>query len=167
MPTTTIVKDSQIGDEWIKAAVAANPIRIQPNGDGMPTIQTGPVRLSFPFLLAPSQDRRMKNGDLIQGKYETKLLFPPIVNFQPLREEYDRLCHKHWANAWDPANKRFYGLHNPFRDQVEIRGAGFTPGGLFMTGKSGTDYPPAVLDTALQPITDASRVYGGVWAIAP
>ncbi|MFN3612694.1 hypothetical protein, partial [Tepidimonas sp.] len=78
--TTTIMRNSKVGDAWIRQCVAMNPIQPvidpqtgQPNGN----ILTGPVRLAFVNLFTPSRGMANAQDQNKEPKYGTMILFPP------------------------------------------------------------------------------------------
>ena len=161
--TTTIIRDSIVGDAWIQQIAAAVPIqRVMDEKTGQPTgdILTGPVRLAFETLFElPKPTANMENP-----KYGAALLFPPAADFSLLYEEYYAVCGREFAEYYDAASGQYYGLHSPFRDQGEkAKFGGFTPGSVFMTCTS--KYKPSVIDARGNPVVDPSKIYPGVWAI--
>ena len=165
--TTTMVKDSIVGDDWIRQTMQNVPIQkiIDPatgnwNGDFL----TGPVRLAFDSLFElPAAKPNQQNP-----KFGAMILFPPGVDFALLYEEYYKHCGQTFPECYVPPQPGYAGgypgLHSPFRDQAEkIKFGGFTPGCTFMTVTS--KYKPPVVDTRYNPIVDRSKVYPGVWAI--
>lgn len=165
--TTTIMRDSVVGDAWIKQSQHAVPVQRVVNKEGQPTgdILTGPVRLSFVWLFElPRASQNQQNP-----KYGSALLFPPNTDFTIFYEEYYKVCATKFANYYEPTSRTYQGLHSPFRDQVEkaTKYKGYTPGCTFMTCTSRFKPPvvsPAVNDV-YNPIIDPAKVYGGVWAI--
>ena len=160
--STTLVKDSIVGDDWIRQTMANVPIQkiIDPatgnwNGDFL----TGPVRLAFCDALfeLPAPKPNAQNP-----KYGAMALFVPGADFTLLYEEYYRQCGIHFPEYY--VNGQYHGLHSPFRDQAEkMKFGGFTPGGVFMTLTS--KFKPPVVDARMNPITDKSKAHPGAWAI--
>lgn len=161
--TTTIVRDSIVGDAWIQQTAQSVPVqRVIDAETGQPTgdILTGPVRLAFDTLFELPQPTE----DMPKPKYGSALLFPPAADFSIFYEEYHKIAAAEFADYYDAASQQYYGLHSPFRDQGEkIKFGGFTPGCVFMTCTS--KYKPPVVDARGNPIVDASKVYPGVWAV--
>lgn len=160
--TTTIMRDSIVGDNWIYDSCAAVPVQWVYGEDGQPTgdILTGPVRLAFDNLFTlPQATATMQNP-----KYGASLLFPPCADMSIFEDAaWDVMC-KDFADYYDQQSGQFYGLHSPFRDQAEkVKFGGFTPGSIFMTCTS--KFQPPVVDLRYNPIVDQSKVYAGVWAI--
>lgn len=161
--STTIMRDSSIGDDWIKRACDMNPS--QPVLDpttGQPTgnILTGPVRLAFCDLFKPGKP--MNQGE--EGKYGTQILFPPYTDFSHLYNAYYEVAGRVFPDYYDRQSGQYHGIHSPFRDQAEkTKLGGYTPGLVFMTVTS--RYKPPVVDLRMNPIVDENRVYPGVWAI--
>lgn len=161
--TTTVVRDSIVGDNWIYQTAQAVPIqRVIDETTGQPTgdILTGPVRLAFDNLFElPPSSPTMQNP-----KYGAALLFTPYADYSVLYEEYNAVCQREFPEYYDRETQQFSGLHSPFRDQREkLKFGGFTPGCLFITSTS--KYKPPVVDARRNPIVDTSKVYPGVWAI--
>jgi hypothetical protein len=159
--TSTIVKDSIVGDAWITQTSQAVPIqRVIDPKTGQPTgdILTGPVRLAFDTLFKlPQPSEKIQNP-----KYGASVLFTPLADFSIFYEEYYKVCAREFQDHYQ--NGQYYGLHSPFRDQAEkMKFGGFTPGCVFMTCTS--KFKPGVVDTMGNPILDESKVYPGVWAI--
>lgn len=169
--TTTIVRDSLVGDEWIQQTAAAVPVqRVVDPTTGQPTgdILTGPVRLGWNDLFTlPKPMANKQGGSSSEPKYGTKILFTPLADLTILQEVYMEECQKHWMDHFDAGTNQFLGLHSPFRDQAEKVKAGssngYTPGCVFLTSTS--KYKPSITDARRNPIVDTSRVYAGVWAI--
>lgn len=163
--TTTIMRDSSIGDAWIRQMVQMNPIAPVLDAQGQPTgnFTTGPVRLTFPNLFTPQETQA--GGE----KYNCAILFPPGVDFTPLYQAYYQKCGEMFSEYWNPhANNGqggYSGLHSPFRDQGEKahQYSGYTPGCVFMS--PGSKFKPPIVDARMNPVVDENRVYAGVWAI--
>lgn len=162
--TTTIVRDSIVGDDWITRTMQSVPIqRVINQTTGEPTgdILTGPVRLAFCnlFELPPKQQ-----GQQSEPKYGSAILFPPGADLTIMYEEYYKACGQTFPDYYDAGTQQYHGLNSPFRDQAEkLKFGGFTPGGVFMTCTS--KYKPPITDTRHNPIVDPNKVYPGVWAI--
>ena len=160
--TTTIVRDSIVGDAWIQQTMQAVPVQyVKDEKTGEPTgdLLTGPVRLAFDTLFElPNPSEKVQNP-----KYGAALLFPPS-DMQLFYDEYYKVCAREFADYYDQATGQYHGLHSPFRDQAEkLKFGGFTPGQVFMTCTS--KFKPPVVDVRGNPIVDRSKVYPGVWAI--
>lgn len=161
--TTTVMRDSIVGDDWIYQTAQAVPIqKIIDETTGQPTgdFLTGPVRLAFDNLFElPKPKPGMENP-----KYGAALLFSPWADFAPLYEEYNRLCGQKFADKYDARSGQYVGLYSPFRDQSEKANfGGFTPGLVFLSSTS--KFKPPVIDSRYNPIVDPSKAYAGVWAI--
>lgn len=161
--TTTVMRDSIVGDEWIKRTAEQVPVqRVVDTATGQNTgdILTGPVRLSFETLFTlPQATEKNQNP-----KYGAALLFTPFADFSIFYEEYYNVCAREFADHYDAATGQYYGLHSPFRDQAEkVKFGGYTPGLVFMTCTS--KFKPPVVDVRQNPIVDQSKVYAGVWAL--
>lgn len=162
--TTTLVRDSIVGDDWIKQCAQFNPVSRKLGADGQPTgdILTGPVRLAFTDSLTET-----KQGDDDGNKYSADLLFTPLADLRIFYEEYWAACAREWAHLYNQytPNDPYPGLHSPFKDQALKAGkyGGFTPGCINIT--SGTHFKPPIVDSRFNPIVDMKRIYPGVWAI--
>lgn len=163
--TSTVVRNSRVGDAWIRQMCELNPPQKVLDKDGQWTgnILTGPVRLSFINLMKPQQQRQ-PDGSMRDGKYNVQALFTPFFDPALFYEAYYAECAKSWSDMYDPGTQQYYGLHSPFRDQAEkFKYAGFTPRCVFMTFSS--QYKPPIVDTANNPIVNESVLHPGVWAI--
>lgn len=161
--TTTVVRDSIVGDNWIYQTSQQVPIQRVIGDDGQPTgdILTGPVRLSWPDLFElPKATAQIQNP-----KYGSVLMFTPYADFAIIYEEYYVALSRDFGSLYEPTTQQYYGVHSPFRDQAEKAQAyqGYTPGCVFMTCSS--QFKPPVVDARGNPIVDHSKVYPGVWAI--
>ena len=159
----SIMRNSRVPDAWVAEAIRANPFsRIIDSATGNPTgsLTTCPCRLSYPSLFAPEKNRQTGQPT----KYKATLLFPPGVDMGLLVQEYHAAVQRLFPGI--PANQdgSYPGLHPPFKDQgAKSNSPGYTPGAWAITVS--TQYKPHICDPALNPITDESRVYPGVWAI--
>lgn len=165
--TTTIMKDSIIGDAWIKEMCERNPVQLgidpttgQLNG----LILSGPVRLSFPHLIDPAppnpNSQYVRQGDL----FEVTVLFPPYANLALLEEELYKVNLANFKDKLNPHTGQFVGIDNPIRSCDEkFKLNGYTSGLKFT--RLSTQFKPGVFDSRQQPVTDKSKVYPGVWAI--
>lgn len=161
--TTTMVRDSIVGDAWIQATAAQVPVQRVIGKDGQPTgdIVTGPVRLGYFEAFTLPKKKNETDGE---PKFGGKLLFTPLTDWNIFYEEYYKLCAQIYPEYYDVGTKQYYGLHSPFNKQEEkIKNPGFTPGCVYLNSTS--KYKPGVVDSAHNPIVDPSRVYSGVWAI--
>ena len=166
--TTTVMKDSIVGDDWLRQTQANVPIQkiIDPatgnwNGDFLLF-----ARAAFCDLLELPKPRP---GQTSQPKFGSHLLCLPGTDFSPLYEEYYRLCGINFAEYYvapQGGQQGYYaGLHSPFRDQAEkLKFGGFTPGCVFLNCTS--KYKPPVVDSRMNPVVDPSKIYPGMWVIA-
>ena len=166
--TTTVVRDSMVGDEWIKRSCEANPIGpvLDPTtGQPSSNFLTGPVRLAFVDNLIIPKIKELANGSKLES-YEGVLLFTPFADFTPLYNEFYRVCAEKFKQYHDPSSGQYPGIRSPFRDQAEkaARFSGYTPGCVFMSVSS--QFKPVVVDQNMNPIVDASKVHAGAWVIA-
>lgn len=163
--TTTIMKDSKVGDQWIMQACQQNPIGFVTNPQtGQPTenISSGPVRLAFVNLEKAQQNAQNPSAP---PKFGVMGIYPPpnVQSYQLLYNEYYRILGREWPQNY--VNGQFHGLESPFHDQAsKMKYSGFTPGSIYINHT--TQFRIPVVDTNHNPITDfATRVYAGVWAI--
>lgn len=160
--TTTCVRDSIVGDQWIYATAQSVPVQkvFDDKGNFTGDYLTGPVRIAFDSLFElPKPSEEVPNP-----KYGASLLFTPYADFAPLYEAYYEICGKTFPEYYDAATGQYNGLYSPFRDQREkAKFGGFTPGCNFITSTS--KFKPPVVDIRRNPIVDPSKVYPGVWAI--
>lgn len=165
MPDTTIMKDSQVGDAWIRECCAANPVQRVLDAAGQPTpnILTGPVRLVFCDALFVAKPQ-MRSDPSSKNKFSTGVLFTPFTDLSLFWEEYYRVCASDFVKEWNAAMQQ-YQVDNPISDQGLKAGkyGGFTPG--LMTTTLTSDYKPPIVDVRHNPITDEKKVYPGAWAI--
>lgn len=166
--STTIMRDSKIGDAWIREVQKLNPIsRVidpktgQPNGN----ILTGPVRLAFcDPLFEPRKPQGRENDPTAKGKYSTVALYPPGADFTIMYEEWYKIMGQVFPEYYNAEARQYYGLDNPFHDQAaKHQYAGFTNGCVYMTHTS--NYQPQIVDANFNPVTDRSRVHAGAWCI--
>ena len=160
---TTIMRDSVVGDQWIRQTQAAVPPQFvvdQKTGQLTGDLLTGPVRLAFTTLYSLPQPKPGNENP----KFGSILVFPPATDFALFYAEYYRQCGLKFADKYDAASGQYYGLHSPFRDQAEkLKFGGFTPGCIFLTCTS--KFKPPVVDVRGNPVVDPAKVYPGVWAI--
>jgi len=162
--TTTVMRDSIVGDAWIQQVAQQCPVQRLVNKEtGQPTgdYLTGPVRLSWISVFEPAKPRP---GQTSEPKYQATLLFTPFVDTRPLFEEYNAILQRSFQSYYDARSGQFLGLESPFHDQAaKARFSGYTPGLLTINTKS--KFKPAIIDARFNPIVDTKRVYPGVWAI--
>lgn len=162
--TSTVVRDSIVGDAWIQTVASQVPVqRIVDPKTGLPTgeILTGPVRLAYPNIF---QLPKKREGQASEPKFGSSLLFTPYADFSIFYEEYYKACGQFFPEYFDQPTQQYHGLHSPFRDQSEkIKNGGFTPGLVFFSSTS--KFKPPVVDGRGNPVVDESKVYPGAWAI--
>lgn len=166
MPDTTVMKNSKVGDEWIKQACAANPVQRIYDAAGQDTgmLLTGPVRLSWCDSIFTAKPQMQNNPDS-KLKHSTGILFTPYTDMQLFWDEYYRIAAADFPEFWNPDMNQYVGIDSPFSDQglKSHKYDGYTAG-LWTTTVS-SDFKPPVTDTRGNPIVDPARVYPGVWAI--
>lgn len=162
--TTTVVRDSIVGDKWIEQVAYDVPMQWvidektgQPNGD----ILTGPVRLAFDNLFTLPQATATAQNP----KYGATLLFTPFADMGIMYDAYYDLCAQQFPEYWDEREQDYLGLHSPFHDQRDkaAKYGGFTPGCIYLNATS--KFKPPVVDSRMNAIIDPAKVYPGVWAI--
>lgn len=159
--TTTVVKDSIVGDAWIQQTAQACPVQYVIGKDGNPTgdLLTGPVRLSFCNLFKLPQVSATNQNP----KFGAAIMFTPYANMQLFYDEYYKACAMKFANRRQ-ADGTYAGLHSPFHDQRDkVQFGGFTPGCTYISATS--KYKPPIVDSRGNPIVDETKVYAGIWAI--
>lgn len=160
MPLTTLVRDSEIGDAWIKQACEMNPVQFVQGQPG--NILTGPVRLAFVDNLFEA-GLKMKTDPNSKTGYQCAILFPPTADLTIFFQEYERVAKADFAQHWN--GQTWAGLEPCIRNQGEKahQFSGYTPNCGFFNASS--NYKPAVVDTRMNPIVDRNQVYAGCWAI--
>jgi hypothetical protein len=166
--TTTIMKDSRVGDAWIRQACMEAPAQkvmvlnkqtgqTQWNGN----LLTGPVRLAFTdSVLTPMP--KQKSDPTSELRHSVTILFTPFTDMQLFWGEWNRIAQSDFANYWN--GQQYAGLDIPiFNAGMKAQYAGFTPNLYAMNSTS--KYKPSVVDRGGNPVIDPSRIYPGVWAI--
>lgn len=163
-----MMKDSRLDDAWVQRAVAANPFKKNPDGNWT----SCPVRFSWAHLLAPNPKATNQDGTpRTTPLYEVTALCPPGAQEQldaTVWPEVYAMLVKEFPENIRPDNRMPFGLHWPWHDNdgnkdgiKKQKYKGYTPGLPYFRLTS--QFPPPVWDTAGNPITDARRVYAGVW----
>lgn len=155
------IKDSILDPRWIAEQMRVNPPKRLDNGN----IFSGPVRLTFPNLLAPREAKKGGDEDGSSGKFGAALLFPPGTDFQIFQEEWIREAKSAFPKNWIDGQPT--GLHAPFHDQAEKTVGhkpllGYTPGAIYFNTTS--SFKPQIVDANMNPVVDKTRIYPGVWA---
>lgn len=162
--TSTLVRDSLVGDDWIRQSCASVPMQKLMNPQtGMFTgdIITGPVRLQFDNLWELPTPKAGQNSIT---KFGATLLFTPLAVFDIMYEEYYRMCGQVFPEFYDAQSQQYHGLHSPFHNQAEkLRFGGFTPNAVYINSTS--KYKPPIVDNRHNPVVDRNKVYSGAWAI--
>jgi hypothetical protein len=165
MPETTVMRKSIVGDAWIQEMCRLNPVQRVVDDKGVPTgnILSGPVRLSFCDSLLEAAPM-MKSDPKSRVGHSSAVLFTPYTDFTIFWEEYYRICASDFAGNWDQGSQQYLGLDNPIIDQgMKAKYDGYTPGLMMMNTSS--QYKPPIVDWQNMPVTDASKVHAGAWAI--
>lgn len=171
MTITQCMRDSIVGDEWIKEASALNPVT--PLGDGV--FLSGLVRLGYVSLFKPSKYKGGGGGPAPaaaqsqqpgDGKYQATLMFTPFSNVQLIEAEAVKLGAAAFPSCY--SGGRLFGVPIPLRDQGErANKAGFTAGLKFLTASSSSkpivyDRPPS---QTLVTEAESWKAYSGMWAV--
>lgn len=172
MAQTTLMRDSIIGDEWIREMVRRNPVRrVLDLKTGQPTanILGGPVRLAFvDNLLIPGLAVKPKPGEVPDPNakmiFQVTILFPPITDLTLIWQDLVGIGERVFGNR-KGSDGRWYGMKWPLLpcDDKSIKLQGYTPGAFYANVK--TKYKPPVVDIQNNPIVDPSRIKPGMWAI--
>ena len=170
-----IMNHTRQDDEWIRAKVAATPLYELKDEKGAPSciFNSGPVRLSYPHLLTPVQNKKDLSKD---PKCSTGLWFTPCHDLRPLYgaairmiAESKKVGFEIIAQSMIPGvvPEKIGGMSTPFHDQREkLPKPGYTPGCMYMNAS--TDRKVPVRRTAggkTVPVTDEKLIYGGIWAV--
>ena len=170
--TTTIMRNSQVGDEWIRTISAANPAAVLPKAK--PTdprlIQTGPCRLAFPNLWEPKVPNNSDNANP-KPKYSVTGLYTPYTDKNVFYGEWYARAAETFQDHFNPQTQQYYGLDNPFHDGADkaMKFEGYTSGLMYMNHSS--DYKPTLVTSqpdgkgGYVPVTRPEQIYPGVWAI--
>jgi len=161
---TTVMRDSQVGDAWIKEMCEANPVQWVRTDKGEQTanLLSGPVRLSFCDALMEAKPQ-MRSDPNSKKAFGTTMLFTPFTDFTLFWQEYYRIAAAEFASHYNAEKNQYYGLDNPFYDQGgKAKFQGYTPGLMAMCTTS--QFKPSVVDTRNNPVSP-EKVYPGVWAI--
>lgn len=177
--TTTIVRNSIVGDDWIRQMQQLVPpqkvYKKDAQGQMVWTgdILSGPVRLSWVNLFKAKKG--MESDPNSAEKFSVVLLFPPPLPGQDVNmqmalfyEEYYRICAEKFANHWN--GQQYVGLHSPFHDQGEkFKYDGYTAGCISL-GVSSQFKPPVVKPIPgdpnnFNPVLTEAEAHPGVWAI--
>lgn len=177
MPETKIVRNSIVGDDWIRQMQQLVPpqkvYKTDAAGQQVWTgdILSGPVRLCWPTLFelpAPTATN-------LNPKFGVDMLFPPPLPGQDVAtqmalfyEEYWRICAQSFQSHWN--GQSYVGLHSPFHDQGEkFKYDGYTTGCVYFRASS--KFKPSVVKPIpgdpnnFNPVVNPAEVYAGVWAI--
>lgn len=163
--TTTVMKNSQVGDQWIQDMSRLNPVQrvVDDKGSVTDSILSGPVRLAFTDSLFTAKPQ-MKKDPTSKLKHSVTMLFTPYTVFDLYWEDYYKVAASDFASHYNPEARQYYGLDNPIYDQgTKMKYPGFTPGLMAMNVSS--NFKPHIVDPQGNLIVDERRVYPGVWAI--
>lgn len=172
--TSTLMKDSIVGDQWITEVCRNNPTAMLADENGNPTtmIFTGPVRLAFTdTLVTPKAPTGQPNGT---PKYSVCALYTPFNDMALFYSEYYRVCKEMFQSYYVPAMNNgaggYGGLESPFHDGAnKFKFEGFTPGLTYINHtskfKPSIVLPPRGPGMQPEPLVDMSKLYPGVWAL--
>lgn len=173
MPST-MMKDSQVDDAWLREMMQRNPPSLQPNGD----LLTGPVRIFYPNIFQVGKPGKNANQGQ-EPKFGAALQFPPGAMLKPFEDVWNQVARAKFPSNWDPEG-RPVGLHWPFHDGREKAYAaqpqpGFTPGAIYMNVSSKfkpqvvhVSNPGKILDPKLGSdgkTWEHPQLYDGAWVI--
>lgn len=165
--TSTLVRNSVVGDDWIKEVCANNPTALLP-GEAR-NITTGPCRLAFTdALLTPQTPTNNPQGT---PKFSVCALYTPFTDMNVFYGEYYRVCGEMFPEFYNREANQYFGLETPFHDGASKshKFEGFTPGVPYINHTS--KFKPAIVTPPRgpgmqpEPVVDPSKVYPGVWAI--
>jgi hypothetical protein len=163
-----MLKGSEVNPQWLQQICAANPPCQARNPDGSladNSYLTGPVRLSFVYLMEPRKPAPTAQQPNPTPYFSATALFPPGTDLSVLQNEHARRCREEFPRNVTP-DGQLYGLYPTFSDQgSKPQLEGYTPGGVVVEMRANVDHRPQVLDARMNPIVDKSRVYSGVWAV--
>jgi hypothetical protein len=159
--SSTIMKDSMVGDAWITQAVQANPITQLDNGSFL----SGPVRINYPSFFVPKANNLNPTEP---PKYECTLLFPPIANVGLMFQAVTNIVAAAYPSCVQ--NGQIYGCALPFNDQGKPGKngpkKGYTPGCVALNAKNLSPVRVGIMTpNGFVDVTDKSKVYSGVWGI--
>lgn len=163
--TTTVMRDSMVGDSWIREMCALNPVQrvLDDKGQATGNLLTGPVRLAFCDSLFEAKPQ-MRTDPNSKKTHSAAILFTPFTDLTIFWEEYYKICASDFAQYYNPTYQMYSGLENPIFDAgTKLQYGGFTPGCMAMNSSS--QYKPPLVDMRNNPIVDPNKVYPGVWAI--
>lgn len=163
-----MLKGSEVNPAWLQQVYAANPPQQIRNPDGSladNAFLTGPVRLSFVYLMDARKPQPTAQQPNPTPYFTATCLFPPGADLSALQQEHARRCREEFPRNATPDGQVF-GLYPTFADQGQKpQLESFTPGGVFVEMRANLDHRPQVLDSRMNPIAEKTRVYSGVWAI--
>ena len=163
-----MLKGSEVNHAWLQQVYGANPPQQIRNPDGSladNAFLTGPVRLSFVYLMDARKPQPTAQQPNPTPYFTATCLFPPGADLSVLQQEHARRCREEFPRNATPDGQVF-GLYPTFADQGQKpQLEGFTPGGVFVEMRANLDHRPQVLDSRMNPIVEKTRVYSGVWAI--
>lgn len=173
MVQTTLMRNSSVGDDWIRAAYAACPMQMATDAQGNQNgnIITGPVRLQFADGVFHKVVKMKGQQPLPDGSnmtFQCGMLFTPLHDLSIMWNIYVAIANAEFPGSYNPQSTNgnyFPSLLPPWKNQADKAGQfdGFTPGAMWINPRSG--YKPIVVDIRQNPIVDESAIYAGCWAI--
>jgi len=167
------MRNSQVGDDWIRQICAANPTAIMPKQkpDDPRLIQTGPCRLAFPVLWEPKAPYSRKDDPTAKPQYSVTALYTPFTDRNVFYGEWYMRAGETFSDHYNAQSGQYYGLENPFHDGAEkaMKFEGYTNGLMYMNHSS--QFKPTLVTSqpdgkgGYVPITRPEQIYPGVWAI--
>jgi len=153
----TLMADTDMTDEWIKKAVAANPIRVLDSGN----ILLCPTRGSFLNLF----ERSRPIPPATEGSYGGNLIFPTCADLSLLEKAVEDVLKEKCPDALSKDPKKRVKVKRPFKDQADmLKYDGYVEGGRFISATSRKN-KPTVVDAKQRIVTDDSLIYPGVWVV--
>lgn len=159
-----MMKDSTLDWKWVQDILKANPPCVRKNG----IIFSGPVRLTFVFLMKPKPGQARNDGTMAPAKYSCDIHFPVGADLAIFNQVWVEQAKVSFPKNWDDRGQPV-GLHSPFHDGREKAFsakplAGYTPGSIYMSVGANLDFPPACVNSNGSRIVDEAALYSGVWA---
>jgi hypothetical protein len=170
----SMIADTKLTDEWIKAKVAANPIRELLDKDGKPTcIFHALNRTLNAYFLKPWINKRDLSKD---PQYTATMLFTPVHDLRAIYSAGIREVAK--FKGVDASvllqglqgvtiPEKIGGLMTPFHNQGDkLPKPGFTPGCMFMNVNNKSAVPVRKFSGGqIVPVTDPADAYSGMWTV--
>ena len=171
----SMIADTRLSDEWIRAKVSQNPIKELLDKDGKPSciFHSSPVRTLNTHIIKPWINKRDMTKE---PQFTETLLFTPVHDLRPLYNAAIRIVAG--FKGVDPSllleglkgiaiPEKIGGLATPFHNQADkLPKPGFTPGCMFMNVNNKSAVPVRKFSGGqLVPVTDQADAYSGMWTI--